>query len=106
MISHCCANRFAVARDEVHDPGGNTSFLASLNQVVGREGRIFGGFEHYRIAADEGWNEFPRRYRHRKIPRRDQTAEANGLPHTHRKLVGHFRGSSETVEPASFTSGV
>ena len=64
------------------------------------------GFDDDGVAADQRRNQFPRRNRHREIPRRDQPAQTDRLAHAHRKLVGHLGRCRESVKPSPFAGSV
>ena len=106
MIGDCRASIFAITSDQVHHSGRNAGFFTSVYQVVSRQRRIFGGLDDDGVAANERGDQFPRRYRHGKVPRRDQSAEANGLAHAHRKLVRHLGRSGKAMQTSTFAGGV
>ena len=95
-----------VAAHQVHDASRHTRFGQYLYEVIRGKRRIFGGFQHDRISADQGRHHLPRGNGHREIPRRDHPADADGLPHAHGEFVGQFRRRGLTKEPAAFAGHV
>ncbi len=92
----------AVSRDDVQNAGRHTGFGKRRYEIVSRKRRCFGGFDHHRVAAHERGQNFPRRNRHWKIPRRDQSAHADRLARTHRVLIRKLGLRRVAVKPAAF----
>ena len=101
-----CASTWAIAANDVYDAGRDTGFGENLHEVIRRQWRVFSGLQHDRIAADERRRHFPRRDGHRKVPRRDHCADANGLADAHGKLIGQLRGSCLAEQPPPFARHV
>ena len=108
--SLCCSQRRArvrpVAAHDIHHAARQSGFGQNLHQVVGRKRRIFGRLDHHGVSADQRRHHLPRRNRHRKIPRRDHPAHADGLPHAHRKFIRQLRRSGLAKQPAPFAGHV
>src|SRR2546426_1816202 len=71
--------RFAgrsVASDDVHDAGGEASFLADVCKGEGRQWSKFRGFQHDGIACRERGSNLPCQHQQREIPRNDLTYNA------------------------------
>ncbi len=66
--------------------------------------RILGRFDDAGVAADEGWEDLPRRNRHREIPRRDHPADADRLAHGHGELVRQLGRDGGPEQAAAFSS--
>jgi hypothetical protein len=94
----------AVAENDVHHAARQSGFGENLHQVVSGERRVFGGLDDDRVATDERRNRFPRWNRHREIPRRDQSCDADWRAHTHCKFVGQLGGSGLAELAAAFAS--
>src|SRR6185369_10693533 len=106
MVGHGRADSFAITSDEVHNTRRNAGFFTSFDEIVSREWRIFSRFEYDGVSANQRGDEFPGRDRHRKVPRRNQTANTDRLAHAHRKLVAHLSGTGESVQTSPFAGGV
>src|SRR6059058_528424 len=91
-----------VTAHQVHDASRHTRFGQYLYEVIRGKRRIFGGFQHDRISADQGRHHLPRGNGHREIPRRDHPADAVEFPHAHGEFVGQFRRRGLTKEPEAF----
>ena len=96
----------AEAGHDVDDAFGKSGIDQRANQVEGRQRRVLRGLDDAGVAADDGGQQLPRGDRHGKIPGRDHAADADGLPHRHRELVGHFRGRGGTEHAAPFAGVV
>ena len=94
----------AVAEHDVHHAARQAGFGEHLHQVVSRKRRVFGRLDDHRVAANERRNRFPRRNRHREIPRRDQSRDADWRAHAHCKFVGQL-GRSGLAELAAAFAG-
>src|SRR5262249_34681112 len=103
---HCRADTLAIAGNEINHTRRDSCLFAGFHQVVSRKRCIFSGFDDDSVAANQCWNQFPRRNRHWKIPRRDQTAKTDWLADTHRKLVAHLGRTSEAVKTPAFARSV
>src|SRR5215213_10369139 len=106
MIRHRGAYSFAVAGDEIDDAGRDSSLFTSFHEVVSRERRVFSRFDDNGVSANQCRNQFPRRNRHWKVPRRDQSAKTDRLADAHRKLVAHLSRSGEAVQATAFARSV
>ena len=71
-------------------PRGTPGLFENLDEVQRRQRRQRRRLEDDRVAADERRDDLPRRNRHREIPRRDDRADAERLPHRHRELVAQL----------------
>ena len=80
----------AAAGDEVDDAARDAGLFEDLDEVERRERRQRRRLEHDGVAADQRRDDLPRRDRHRKIPRRDDRADAERLTHRHRELVAQL----------------
>ena len=76
------------------------------NQIESGERSVLRGLDHAGVAADDCWQQLPRRDRHREIPRRDHAADADRLADGHGELVRHLRGHGGPEQPASFAGVV
>ena len=95
-----------VAMDQVHDAGRDPGFNEDLNQRGRGRRRVFRRFKDHGISRDKRREDFPGRYRHRKVPRRDQPADTDGHAHSHVKLVRELRRRDHPEEPAPFAGCV
>ena len=91
-----------VAENDVHDAARQAGFVENLHQIVGGERRIFGGLDDHRVAADQRGHRFPRRNRHREIPGRDQSRDADRRAHGHGEFVGQLGRSGLAEQAAAF----
>ena len=97
------ADLLAAAGDEIDDARRDARLLEDLHEIDRRERRQRRRLEHDRVAADQRGNDFPRRDRHRKIPRRDDRADAQRLADRHRELVAQLGRDGLAVLPPPFT---
>src|SRR5438105_3638796 len=77
--------------DEINDTFWYAGFFKALYKVDARERSVGRRLDDSRIAADKRRHQFPARDRHREVPGRDHSADANWLTDRHGELVGHFR---------------
>ena len=75
MLHQRFASR-SVAGDDVHDAGGEASFLTNLGKCQRRQGRKFRGLEHHGIPGGQRGGNLPRQHKQREIPRDDLTYDA------------------------------
>ena len=86
-------------------PGGKARFLEHARERDDRSGRVGGRLDHDRVAGDQRRHRLPRGDRHRKVPRRDERADADGLTDAHGQLVRELRRRREPEEAPSFAGG-
>ena len=87
---HRAANIATATRHQVDDASRETGLFENPDEVQRRKRRQRGRLENDRVAAHQRRDDLPRWNRHRKIPRCDDRAHAQGLPHGHRELVSQF----------------
>src|SRR5690606_2300850 len=71
--------RATVARDDVHDAGGQANLLAQLRETQRRERRELGGLEYHRVPHGQCRRDLPREHEQREVPRDDLADDADGL---------------------------
>ncbi len=95
LIAHeeSLADFRARSRDEIHDARRDASLPENPDEVERRQRREAGRLQDDGVAEDERRHDLPRWDRHRKIPRRDQAADAERLADRHRELVPQLGGN-------------
>ena len=96
----------APAGQNIHNPARHSRLGEDLNQVVSGKRRVRGGLEHHGVAANQRRHNLPRGDGHRKIPRRNHRANANGLPDAHGKFIAEFRRCGLAELPAALAGHV
>ncbi len=72
---------------EIHDPGGDARLDRGFHELDRRRRGVARRLQNDGIAADESGEHLPRGDRHREVPRRDETADADRIAHRHAELV-------------------
>jgi hypothetical protein len=78
----------AATDHHVEHPGGQPGVDQAASEVDRAHGRLLGGLEHDGVARHEGGRQLPRRYRHREVPRRDESDDADRPAHRVHLAVG------------------
>ena len=69
------------AGDDVEHAAGQPGLLEDLREREHRQRRLLGGLDDHRAARGDRRADLARAHRHREVPRRDEQARADGLPH-------------------------
>ena len=101
------ADARTIALDEIEHAGRHIRGMHDLGENMGGERRNFGGLEHHGAAGRERGEHLDGDLVHRPVPRRDQTADADGLFHDHRRaarlleaeILQHFDGGVQMRGP-------
>ncbi|MNK74712.1 hypothetical protein D3C87_942320 [compost metagenome] len=95
VADQMAANAFAATADDVDDPA-REDFGQRWRQSEDRQRRVFGRFEHQRVAGGEGRGDFPRGHHDRVVPRRNRGDHAN-------RIATHHAGVARQVFAAELT---
>ena len=105
ITAHRFADRRAAALHQVDDAAGHSGVSKGADELGAAHGRVGGRLEDNGVAADQGVERFPGGNGHGKVPRRDQSADADRLADGEAELVGQFRRGRVAVEASAFAGG-
>src|SRR3984957_5538580 len=106
MFNECCARGGTEAGDNVDDAGWETGFRQRLDEVIGRERRIFSGLDDAGIARNERGKELPTRDGHGEVPRGDEADYPDGHTDRHGEFALQLRWGRDAEQPSSPTRNV
>ncbi len=106
MVAQRRSDSAASAGHVVDDARREAHFLCALYEVIDRERSEAGRLDHDRVAANERGHHLPGRNGHREVPGGYEAADADGLAHRHRPLVGKLRGGRLAELAAAFACPV
>ncbi len=89
----------AVTHHKVQHTFRQSCFDKNFRQQQSRMRGIFSRFENECVAGDKPRKEIPGRYRHRKIPWSNESADADRYTKREIELIGQFAWCIDTKEP-------